>query len=136
MLLLLLSLIVVVAVVDALLVGSVVGVVVAAVVVTVVVAVVVADVVAVVVAIGDFSIFHQLRFDTKVYSLVAITMGVLSYRNGLPLSFRTTLAPLFGKAIWGWLGDLVDIFTILTIVAGLCTSLALGAQQIVAGAGQ
>jgi choline-glycine betaine transporter len=51
----------------------------------------------------------------------------------LPLCFRTTLAPLFGKAIWGWLGDLIDIVTIITIVAGLCTSLGLGASQIVAG---
>ena len=60
-------------------------------------------------------------------------MGFLSYRRGLPLCFRTTLAPLLGKATWGWIGDLLDVVTIVTIVAGLTTSLGLGARQIVSG---
>ncbi|CAE8729255.1 unnamed protein product [Polarella glacialis] len=59
------------------------------------------------------------------YAITAVSMGFLSYRKGLPLTFRVTLAPLFGKAIWGWFGDLVDILAIVTIVAGLCNFLLL-----------
>lgn len=51
----------------------------------------------------------------------------------LPLTFRITLAPLLGKAIWGWFGDLVDSVAMVTIVCGLYTSLGLGAKQIMGG---
>jgi choline-glycine betaine transporter len=81
----------------------------------------------------NVTLFHWGLQAWVVYALTAVSMGFLSYRKGLPLCFRTTLAPLFGKATWGWFGDLIDIVTIVTIVAGLCTSLGLGAKQIVAG---
>eukprot|EP00929_Paragymnodinium_shiwhaense_P015593 TRINITY_DN1236_c0_g2_i4.p1 TRINITY_DN1236_c0_g2~~TRINITY_DN1236_c0_g2_i4.p1 ORF type:complete len:857 (+),score=202.27 TRINITY_DN1236_c0_g2_i4:83-2572(+) len=81
----------------------------------------------------NVTIYHWGLQAWVVYAIVAITMGFLCYRKGLPLSFRTTMVPLFGKAIWGWMGDLLDIMTILTIVAGLCTSLGMGATQIVTG---
>jgi len=79
------------------------------------------------------TMFHWGFMAWIVYCLTALTMGFLSYRRGLPLCFRTTLAPVLGKATWGWLGDLLDIVTIVTIVAGLTTSLGLGAKQIVEG---
>eukprot|EP00929_Paragymnodinium_shiwhaense_P015586 TRINITY_DN1236_c0_g1_i3.p1 TRINITY_DN1236_c0_g1~~TRINITY_DN1236_c0_g1_i3.p1 ORF type:complete len:806 (+),score=169.91 TRINITY_DN1236_c0_g1_i3:159-2576(+) len=81
----------------------------------------------------NLTIYHWGLQAWVVYGIVAITMGFLSYRKGLPLSFRATMAPLFGKAAWGWMGDLLDIFTILTIVSGLCTSLGMGATQLVTG---
>ena len=79
------------------------------------------------------TMFHWGFMAWIVYCLTALTMGFLSYRRGLPLCFRTTLAPLLGKATWGWIGDLLDVVTIVTIVAGLTTSLGLGARQIVSG---
>jgi len=81
----------------------------------------------------NVTIFHWGVQAWVVYAIVAVSMGFMSYRQGLPLSFRSTLAPLFGKATWGWFGDLLDVLTIATIVAGLCTSLGLGASQILAG---
>jgi len=81
----------------------------------------------------NVTLFHWGLQAWVVYALAAVSMGVLSYRMGLPLCFRTTLAPLFGKATWGWFGDMLDVVTIVTIVFGLCTSLGLGAKQIVVG---
>ena len=60
-------------------------------------------------------------------------MGVLAYRDGLPLLMRTCFYPLLGKHTWGWIGDVIDGFTIVTIVAGVCTSLGLGTIQIKTG---
>lgn len=79
------------------------------------------------------TMFHWGFMAWIVYCITALTMGFLSYRRGLPLCFRTTLAPVLGKATWGWIGDVLDVVTIVTIVAGLTTSLGLGARQIVAG---
>jgi len=81
----------------------------------------------------NVTLFHWGLQAWVVYGIAAISMGILSYRHGLPLCFRSTLAPLFGKATWGWFGDIVDVLTIVTIVSGLCTSLGLGAQQMVGG---
>jgi len=81
----------------------------------------------------NVTLFHWGLQAWVVYALTAVSMGVLSYRCGLPLTFRSTLAPLFGKATWGWFGDMLDIVAIVTIVFGLCTSLGLGAKQIVVG---
>eukprot|EP00413_Alexandrium_margalefii_P000729 CAMPEP_0204518760 /NCGR_PEP_ID=MMETSP0661-20131031/4365_1 /ASSEMBLY_ACC=CAM_ASM_000606 /TAXON_ID=109239 /ORGANISM="Alexandrium margalefi, Strain AMGDE01CS-322" /LENGTH=978 /DNA_ID=CAMNT_0051524225 /DNA_START=45 /DNA_END=2979 /DNA_ORIENTATION=- len=79
------------------------------------------------------TIFHWGLQAWVVYAVIAISMGLLSYRQGLPLTFRSTLAPLLGRAGWGWAGDMIDVITILTVVAGLCTSLGLGATQVLVG---
>jgi choline/glycine/proline betaine transport protein len=49
------------------------------------------------------------------------------------MTLRSTLYPILGKYTWGWIGDFVDGFTIVVTVAGVCTSLGLGAMQIMAG---
>jgi len=38
-----------------------------------------------------------------------------------------------GDYCWGWIGDLIDGFSIVMTVAGVCTSLGLGTMQIVTG---
>jgi BCCT family betaine/carnitine transporter len=67
------------------------------------------------------------------YLTVALAQALGTYRFGLPMTFRSSFYPLLGEHTWGWLGDVLDGFTIVTTVAGICTSLGLGAFQIVAG---
>lgn len=49
------------------------------------------------------------------------------------MTFRACFYPILGDYTWGWIGDLIDGFTIVVTVAGVCTSLGLGAIQIVDG---
>ena len=49
------------------------------------------------------------------------------------MTFRSCFYPILGDYTWGWMGDIIDGFTIVTTVAGVCTSLGLGAINIVAG---
>jgi len=67
------------------------------------------------------------------YCVVAISSGLASFRFGLPMTVRTSMYTLFGNYTWGWLGDFIDGFSIVATVAGICTSLGLGAIQIIAG---
>jgi choline-glycine betaine transporter len=60
-------------------------------------------------------------------------MGLAGHRFGLPMTFRSCFYPILGEYAWGWMGDVIDGFTIVTTVAGVCTSLGLGAINIVAG---
>ena len=53
--------------------------------------------------------------------------------QGLRLTIRSCFYPLLGDRIYGWVGDVIDAFSIFTVVAGVCTSLGLGATQIVTG---
>jgi BCCT family betaine/carnitine transporter len=46
---------------------------------------------------------------------------------------RSAFFPLFGKAVWGPFGHVVDITAVLATLFGLATSLGLGAQQIAGG---
>ena len=57
-------------------------------------------------------------------------MGLMCYRKNLPMTMRSCFYPLLGKHTFGWIGTVIDGFSIVTIVAGVCTSLGLGAIQI------
>jgi len=76
------------------------------------------------------TIFHWGFHGWCVYSLVAIQMGLMCYRKNLPMTMRSCFYPLLGKHTFGWIGTVIDGFSIVTIVAGVCTSLGLGAIQI------
>ena len=79
------------------------------------------------------TIFHWGLHGWVPYCLVGLTLGFASYRQGKPLTMRSTLYPLLGNRINGWMGDVVDILSIIVVVAGVCTSLGLGTQQIAEG---
>ena len=51
-------------------------------------------------------------------------------RKGLPLTMKSCFYPLIGDKIFGWLGDLVDILSVIATLFGVCTSLGLGTMQI------
>lgn len=67
------------------------------------------------------------------YLVVAIATGLGTYRFGLPMTIRSTFYPILGDYCWGWMGDLIDAISLVMTVAGVCTSLGLGAIQMVAG---
>jgi len=67
------------------------------------------------------------------YLVVAISASLGTYNYGLPLTMRSSLYPVLGELTWGWMGDFIDGFTIITVVSGVCTSLGLGAMQMITG---
>jgi choline-glycine betaine transporter len=46
------------------------------------------------------------------------------------MTIRYIFWPLIGEKCYGWMGDCIDILSIITTIAGVCTSLGLGAMQI------
>jgi choline-glycine betaine transporter len=80
-----------------------------------------------------YTLFHWGIAAWSVYILVAVTTALAAYRFKLPLTFRSCFYPIFGEYTWGWIGDVIDGFSIVVTVAGVCTSLGLGAIQMTAG---
>ena len=68
-----------------------------------------------------------------VYSLVGLLLGLMAYRENLPMTMKSCFYPLIGDRIFGWIGDLIDVVSIITSLFGVCTSLGLGARQLNAG---
>jgi len=67
------------------------------------------------------------------YLVMTMAAGLATYRFGLPMTVRSTLYPVLGHYAWGWIGDLIDGYSIVMTVAGVCTSLGLGAMQMATG---
>jgi len=67
------------------------------------------------------------------YGVVGISLGYLSYNRGLPLTIRSALQPLFGRAMSGPAGHVVDIVAILATVVGLSVTIGYGVSQFASG---
>ena len=67
------------------------------------------------------------------YGVVGISLGYLSYNRGLPLTIRSALQPLFGRAMSGGFGHVVDIVAILATIVGLSVTIGYGVSQFASG---
>jgi choline/glycine/proline betaine transport protein len=77
--------------------------------------------------------FHWGLHAWAIYAIVALILAYFSFRHDLPLTLRSALYPLIGDKIYGWRGDVVDIFAVTGTLFGVATSLGLGVLQISAG---
>lgn len=67
------------------------------------------------------------------YGVVGISLGYLCYNRGLPLTIRSALQPLFGRAMSGGFGHVVDIVAILATIVGLSVTIGYGVSQFASG---
>ena len=67
------------------------------------------------------------------YALVGLAIGYVAYRRNLPLTIRSSLAPLFGKAMSGMAGHVVDIVSVVATILGVAVTMSFGVEQFVAG---
>ena len=65
-----------------------------------------------------------------MYVVVGLLLAFVGYRKGLPMTIRSCFYPLIGEKIYGWMGDAVDIFSVVCTMFGVCTSLGVGVMQI------
>lgn len=77
--------------------------------------------------------FHWGLQAWAVYIVVGLALAYFAFRKGLPLTIRSTLYPLIGNRINGWIGHSVDIFAVLGTMFGVATSLGIGVMQVNAG---
>ncbi|MCA0045050.1 BCCT family transporter [Celeribacter litoreus] len=79
------------------------------------------------------TIFHWGLHPWAIYAIVALALALFSYNKGLPLTIRSAFYPIFGDAVWGWVGHIIDILAVFATLFGLATSLGFGATQANAG---
>ncbi len=68
------------------------------------------------------------------YAVLALALAYMQFRKGKPGLISSVFIPLIGeKAVEGITGKIIDILAIFATVAGVATSLGLGAMQINSG---
>ncbi|HIG39468.1 MAG: BCCT family transporter [bacterium] len=67
------------------------------------------------------------------YSLCGMALAFFSYKYDLPLTIRSSLAPLFGRYLEGGLGHVIDITAVIATILGVAVSIGLGVSQFAAG---
>ncbi len=79
------------------------------------------------------TMFHWGLHPWAIYCTVALVIAYCSNNLGLPSSLSSGLQPLIGNAYRGWIGTVINTFTVVLTAFGLSTSLGLGALQATAG---
>jgi choline-glycine betaine transporter len=67
------------------------------------------------------------------YAIVGLALAFFSYSRGLPLTIRSGLTPLFGRALEGTLGHVIDIISVIATILGVSVTLGYGVSQFAAG---
>ncbi|RMX43466.1 hypothetical protein pdam_00001886 [Pocillopora damicornis] len=81
----------------------------------------------------NVTLFHWGIHGWIVYVIVGLLLAFVGFRQGLPMTVRSCFYPLIGKKIFGWMGDAVDILSVVCTMFGVCTSLGLGVIQMNTG---
>ena len=79
------------------------------------------------------TIFHWALHPWAIYAVVALALAFFTYNRGMPLTLRSAFYPLFGEAVWGWTGHIIDTLAVFATLFGLATSLGFGTEQALAG---
>ena len=78
--------------------------------------------------------FAHYGFHTwGVFVIVGLALAYCSYTRGMPLTLRSTLAPLIGKYANGVLGHIIDILGVVATILAVSTTIGFGVSQLIDG---
>lgn len=77
--------------------------------------------------------FHWGLHAWSIFALMGLILAYFSFRYKLPLTIRSGFYPLLGERIKGRIGDVVDVFALVSTFLGIATSLGFGVVQLNAG---
>lgn len=80
-----------------------------------------------------YTFFHWGLHAWAIYAIVALCIAYFKFRKDAPGLISSTLYPVFGNRIHGWIGKTIDCIAVFATVVGVATSLGLGAAQINGG---
>ena len=84
-------------------------------------------------AVYRYSFLHWGLGAWACYALVGISLAFFAYSRGLPLTIRSTLAPLFGNKLEGSIGHIVDITAVVATILGIAQTIGLGLASFSSG---
>ncbi|MGB0958872.1 MAG: BCCT family transporter [Halocynthiibacter sp.] len=68
-----------------------------------------------------------------IYVVTGLSLAYYAYTRDMPLTIRSALTPLFGKAMNGFLGHVVDVLGVVATVLGVSVTIGFGVSQFIDG---
>ncbi|WP_111893261.1 BCCT family transporter [Acinetobacter sp. MB5] len=81
----------------------------------------------------QITFFHWGLHPWGLFCMAAVALGYFCYRKDLPFAMRSILYPLIGNRIYGPIGNIVDILTIVITAFGVSQSLSMGILELNTG---
>ncbi len=68
-----------------------------------------------------------------IYVVTGLSLAYYAYTRGMPLTIRSALTPLFGRAVNGFLGHIVDVLGVVATILGVSVTIGYGVSQFIDG---
>jgi choline/glycine/proline betaine transport protein len=78
----------------------------------------------------SITFFHWGLHAWSIYAVAGLTLAYFSFRQELPLTFRSAMYPILGDKIYSWPGDIIDTIAVISTLLGIATTLGFGVTQI------
>ncbi|WP_419905331.1 BCCT family transporter [Kiloniella sp.] len=80
-----------------------------------------------------YTFLHYGFHAWAIYVTTGLCLAYYAYTRDMPLTIRSALTPLFGKAINGPLGHVVDVLGVVATILGVSVTIGFGVSQFVDG---
>ena len=80
-----------------------------------------------------YTFLHYGFHAWAIYVLTGLSLAYYAFTRDMPLTIRSALTPLFGKAVNGPLGHIVDVLGVVATILGVSVTIGFGVSQFVDG---
>ncbi len=80
-----------------------------------------------------YTFLHYGFHAWAIYVITGLSLAYYAYTRDMPLTIRSALTPLLGKAVNGPIGHLVDILGVVATILGVSVTIGFGISQFVDG---
>ncbi len=80
-----------------------------------------------------YTFLHYGFHAWAIYVLTGLSLAYYAYTREMPLTIRSALTPLLGKAANGFLGHVVDVLGVVATILGVSVTIGFGVSQFVDG---
>ncbi len=80
-----------------------------------------------------YAFLHYGLHPWGIYVVTGLCMAYFAHTRHLPLTIRTTLAPLVGRRLNGYTGHILDMTAIIATLLGVAVTIGYGVNQLVTG---
>ncbi|MEL7396644.1 MAG: BCCT family transporter [Pseudomonadota bacterium] len=80
-----------------------------------------------------YTFLHYGFHAWAIYVVTGLSLAYYAYTRDMPLTIRSALTPLFGKALNGFLGHVVDVLGVVATILGVSVTIGYGVSQFIDG---
>ncbi len=80
-----------------------------------------------------YTFLHYGFHAWAIYVVTGLSLAYYAYTRDMPLTIRTALTPIFGRAMNGFLGHVVDVLGVVATILGVSVTIGYGVSQFIDG---